>query len=53
MDVDVDLTGWVCVGLGGTYGCRCGTTPAAIGWWDVSGFVDSSLWMWMWVLLVG
>ena len=24
MDVDVDLIGWVGVGLGGTYGCRCG-----------------------------
>jgi len=22
--VDVDLIGWVGVGLGGTYGCRCG-----------------------------
>jgi len=22
--VDVDLSGWVGVGLGGTYGCRCG-----------------------------
>jgi len=22
--VDVDLIGWVSVGLGGTYGCRCG-----------------------------
>ena len=21
---DVDLIGWVGVGLGGTYGCRCG-----------------------------
>jgi len=24
VDVDVDLIGWVVVGLGGTYGCRCG-----------------------------
>jgi len=24
VDVDVDLIGWVGVGLGGTYGCRCG-----------------------------
>ena len=24
MDVDVDLIDWVGVGLGGTYGCRCG-----------------------------
>ena len=24
MDVDVDLIGWVGVGLGGTYVCRCG-----------------------------
>ena len=24
MDVDVDLIGWVVVGLGGTYGCGCG-----------------------------
>ena len=24
MDVDVDLIGWVGVGLGGTCGCRCG-----------------------------
>jgi len=24
MNVDVDLIGWVDVGLGGTYGCRCG-----------------------------
>ena len=24
MDVDVDVTGWVGVGLGGTYCCRCG-----------------------------
>ena len=24
MHVDVDLIGWVGVGLGGTYGCRCG-----------------------------
>jgi len=23
VDVDVDLIGWVGVGLGGTYGCRC------------------------------
>ena len=22
--MDVDLIGWVRVGLGGTYGCRCG-----------------------------
>jgi len=22
--VDVDIIGWVGVGLGGTYGCRCG-----------------------------
>ena len=22
--MDVDLIGWICVGLGGTYGCRCG-----------------------------
>ena len=22
--MDVDLIGWVGVGLGGTYGCRCG-----------------------------
>jgi len=22
--VDVDLIGWVDVGLGGAYGCRCG-----------------------------
>jgi len=22
--VDVDLIGWIGVGLGGTYGCRCG-----------------------------
>ena len=28
MDVDVDLIGWVGVGLGGTYGCRCGTLYA-------------------------
>jgi len=24
VDVDVDLIGWEGVGLGGTYGCRCG-----------------------------
>ena len=24
MNVDVDLIGWVGVGLGGNYGCRCG-----------------------------
>jgi len=24
MDVNVDLIGWVGVGLGGNYGCRCG-----------------------------
>jgi len=24
VDVDVDLIGWVVVGFGGTYGCRCG-----------------------------
>ena len=24
VDVDVDLIGWVDVGLGGTCGCRCG-----------------------------
>jgi len=24
VDVDVDLIGWVGVGLGGTYGRRCG-----------------------------
>jgi len=24
VDVDVDLIGWVGVGLGGTCGCRCG-----------------------------
>jgi len=24
VDVNVDLIGWVGVGLGGTYGCRCG-----------------------------
>jgi len=28
VDVDVDLTGWVGVGLGGAYGCRCGTLYA-------------------------
>ena len=24
-----------------------------LNWWDVCGFADSSLWMWMWILLVG
>jgi len=24
VNVDVDLIGWVGVGLGGNYGCRCG-----------------------------
>jgi len=28
--VDVDLIGWVVVGLGGTYGCRCGILYAPI-----------------------
>ena len=28
MDVDVDLIGWIGVGLGGTYGCRCGVLYA-------------------------
>ena len=26
--MDVDLIGWVGVGLGGTYGCRCGIVYA-------------------------
>ena len=39
----MDLIDWVGVGLGGNYCCRCGTTPAAICWWDVNGFVDSSV----------
>jgi len=32
VDVDVDLIGWVGVGLGGTYGCRCGNlyTPMSL-----------------------
>ena len=30
MDVDVDLIGWVDVGLGGTYGCTCGILYASI-----------------------
>ena len=28
--MDVDLIGWVGVGLGGTYGCRCGILYAPI-----------------------
>jgi len=28
--VDVDLIGWVGVGLGGAYGCRCGILYAPI-----------------------
>ena len=28
MGVNVDLIGWVGVGLGGTYGCRCGILHA-------------------------
>ena len=30
MDVDVDLIGWVGVGLGGTYGCRCSILYASM-----------------------
>jgi len=30
VDVDVDLIGWVGVGLGGTYGCRCGILYAPV-----------------------
>ena len=30
MDVDVDLIGWVGVGLGGTYGRRCGILYASM-----------------------
>jgi len=30
--VDVDLIGWVGVGLGGTYGCRCGILYVPILW---------------------
>jgi len=30
VDVDVDLIGWVGVGLGGTYGCRCGISPYSL-----------------------
>jgi len=30
VDVDVDLIGWVGVGLGGNYGCRCGILFAPI-----------------------
>jgi len=32
VDVDVDLIGWVGVGLGGTYGCRCGILYTPIIW---------------------
>ena len=28
--MDVDLIGWVGVGLGGTYGCRCGILYASV-----------------------
>ena len=32
VDVDVDLIGRVVVGLGGTYGCRCGILYASVFW---------------------
>ena len=37
--MDVDLIGWVGVGLGGTYGCRCGilyVRMLGVVFWSVS-----------------
>ena len=41
MDVDVDLIGWVGVGLGGTYGCRsCILYAAMLGVVFYAGLVS-------------
>jgi len=32
VDVDVDLIVWVDVGLGGTYGCRCGILRGVVSY---------------------
>jgi len=37
--VNVDLIGWVGVGLGGTYGCRCGILYAPMLGVVVAGWV--------------
>jgi len=41
--VDVDLIGWVGVGLGGTYVCRCGILYAMLGVVFYAGLVSMTI----------